>query len=291
MTAAHPSTRASRAHFRPPPARLVERQAAWRSSIADQVAVNSGVLWEGPSLFDGSPVLVVASGFRPTAPANVKTGDMVQVYILPAEVEPGEAVRSGADGGVCGTCVHRPSEGARGDCYVTVNWAPRNLWRGVQDGRIPRVDPALLMGAAIRFGAYGDPAAVPLEQWRPLLFGATTHTGYTQRWRDLDVQDWGWLMASVATSWERRRASARGWRTFRAAYPGDVLTEHERICPAVEHGVVCLACGGCQGQRTPGRHDYVVPAHGFRRGRGGDAAVDLSGVQQVLLDGVERGAR
>lgn len=284
MTAEHPTRRLARAHYRPPPARVVERQAAWRASIRDQVTGNSGVIWTGPSAFDGSPVVVVAAGLRPAPTPNVKTGDMLQLYILPADVDPPQAVRTGADRGVCGTCIHRPSGGERADCYVTVSWGPGNLWRGVQSGRIPRIDVALLVGAAVRFGAWGDPAAVPLEVWRPILFGATTHTGYTQRWVDLDVQDWGWLMASVATPWERRRASTRGWRTFRAAYPGDRLTEHEKICPAVEHGVTCIACGGCQGQRTPGRSDYVVPAHGFRRGRAGDAVVDLSGAQAQLFE-------
>ena len=59
------------------------------------------IVWEGDSLLTGDPIVVVATWDS----KNPKTGDMVQMYILLADVEPHIAVKSGADAAVCGNLI------------------------------------------------------------------------------------------------------------------------------------------------------------------------------------------
>lgn len=232
------------------------------------------VVWEGPSRLNGEKILVIATGLRSKASShtNAKTGDLIQLYILPADTDPREAIDSGEDAAVCGSCVHRPTatgEDARRDCYVNVAWAPRNLWLAHRAGNVPPMPRGLLEGAAIRFGAWGDPAAVPVRVWQGLFRGASMHTGYTQLWRDLDVRTWGWLMASVDSEDDQLKASRRGWRTFRTVYDDETPTDLERECLATASHVTCLGCGGCGGTHSAGatRPPYFIRVHGFRHGR------------------------
>ena len=53
---------------------------------------NGYILWRGPSLLDGSPIVVIAI----KKSGNRKTGRMLQTYILRADQTPVEAIRSGA---------------------------------------------------------------------------------------------------------------------------------------------------------------------------------------------------
>lgn len=66
------------------------------------------ILWEGPSLIDGAPIAVIATGIGSRKSANTKTGGMVQVHILRTDVEPHVAQRTGDDQSVCGRCPMRP---------------------------------------------------------------------------------------------------------------------------------------------------------------------------------------
>lgn len=260
----HPSRRAYRLEYVPAPERKSERTRDWRDQVRELIgSAPTAEMWRGPSQIDGSPIVVLATGLRKPSPSNVnpKTGDLVQLYILP-QSDPREAIDSGKDAAVCGSCPHRPSTG--GDCYVNVAWAPRNLWRTWFAGRMPHGPPELFVGASLRFGAWGDPAAVPLDVWWPLLQGAAMHTGYTQRWELLDVRLWGWLMASVVDAAAAERAQAAGWRTFRTVYGGsEPPAENERECAASSDGISCIACGACNGTVSE-RPSVWLPVHGFR---------------------------
>jgi hypothetical protein len=59
------------------------------------------VLYRGPSLYTGGPIVVIATGLGGSRSSNRKTGEMVQTYIL-ADVgeEPQAAIKSGADASV-----------------------------------------------------------------------------------------------------------------------------------------------------------------------------------------------
>ena len=63
------------------------------------------VFYDGPSLIDGAPIVAIAV----LESENGKTGDMVQTYILRADVDPVSALRTGEDASICGDCVHRPA--------------------------------------------------------------------------------------------------------------------------------------------------------------------------------------
>ena len=67
---------------------------------------NGYILWEGASLIDGAPIVVIATGFASRS-TNRKTGGMVQTYILRRDIDPVSAVQSGDDASICGDCPHR----------------------------------------------------------------------------------------------------------------------------------------------------------------------------------------
>jgi len=142
------------------------------------------VVYEGPSALNGAPIVAIATNLkRPSA--NQKTGPVVQVWILPADVRPHVAVKSGADAAVCGDCKHRPS--LEGTCYVPTFRAPGAVHAAFLRGSYARPTPsearALLAGRVVRLGAWGDPVAVPLVVWRALLRDVKGWTGYTHQWR------------------------------------------------------------------------------------------------------------
>lgn len=66
------------------------------------------VLFEGPSAIDGAPVVVIAI----VKSTNVKTGNMIQTYILRADMSPLEAAGQGLDYSICGDCPHRGIPGS-----------------------------------------------------------------------------------------------------------------------------------------------------------------------------------
>jgi hypothetical protein len=69
-------------------------------------------IYKGPSLFDGSPIVVWAQSNS----GNIKTGDMVQTFIQNDSVDPLTANRTGLDKAVCGDCIHKgtPNNNAKG---------------------------------------------------------------------------------------------------------------------------------------------------------------------------------
>ena len=250
----------------PPPRKT---RATWRAAYQPPVNEASAVIYRGPSTLDPAATIkvVVSNLHRPSS--NDKTGDMLQVYIIPDNVAPTEAVKTGADASVCGDCMHRGSEGYTDrTCYV--NLAPVN---GVHRSTLDRpVTPAADVGrrAVIRVGAYGDPAAVPVKVWQDLLSEAARWTGYTEQWlkypelRHL-------LMASVQTDAQERDAQALGWRTFRAVHADHppAHTGNGAIwCPAAHptRGKLtsCESCGLCSGKRTAtdARRSIRVEVHG-----------------------------
>ena len=128
---------------------------------------NTFEIWRGKSELDGEPIVLLASGFDSTS-ANDKTGDMIQTWILHADVEPHVAVKTGQDGSVCGDCVLRgDGSGKDRPCYVTVFRAPLAVWRSWNDGNVERRSPEQVASILarddrdFRLGSYGDPAAVP----------------------------------------------------------------------------------------------------------------------------------
>jgi|GEM_PF-291099 len=253
---------------------------------------NGIVLWEGPSRFDGAPIVVILTAIYDTSD-NEKTGDMIQSWIMRSDVAPHIALNTGADASVCASCPKRPAivyagatpvYGNRGgtrqiiryktpgggrvkatdSCYVAVHNAPRQIWASYRAGEYPRVNTAtavrLVQGRVLRIGSYGDPVAAPLEAWLPVIHAARGRTGYTHQWCDPSVQVWRpYLQASVDSRAEADRANAMGWKYF---YVGEEpLQPGEQRCPASkEMGnlLTCVACRKCSGAEGAGKRPSIV---------------------------------
>jgi hypothetical protein len=231
---------------------------------------NGVILYRGKSLIDGKPIVAIAVGLR-TRSRNSKTGNMLQTYILRADVDPITALKSGKDVSICGACPKRGDGSGRGrTCYVNVGQGPMQVYKAYKRGAYPTVREMRtylnVIGdkRVIRLGTYGDPGAVPADIWHALLTGSLGHTGYTHQWMHrLDLREI--CMASVDTVEEARQAHERGWRTFRVD-ESRVVTERkdEVLCPASERAgkkltcYQCLSCAGADGRRG----SVYIPAHG-----------------------------
>lgn len=229
---------------------------------------NGAVIYRGPSLLDGSPIVVIVTGIRDKS-QNAKTGNMLQTWILRADVEPHLAVRSGEDSGICGDCKH-----AGTTCYVQVERAPLAVYRAWLRGSYSDWTEAFPVRAlaerSIRLGAYGDPAAVPFKVWRRVFAQKLVGwTGYTHQWKNpAHRQLRNYVMASVDSLAEAEQAWADGWRTFRVRSATDSLTKREAVCPASEEGgkrSTCAKCNLCRGQRSEARSIAII-VHGYRAG-------------------------
>ena len=240
------------------------------------------VIYRGPSMLDGAPIVALAS----VGSSNVKTGSMVQTWIMRADLHPSEVSARGLDSSVCGNCPRRHSLG--GDCYVQIPHAPRATWQNWQaqgspgaNWDQPRQVRQLRRDASafgLRMGSYGDPAAVPWQVWQGLsdALQPTTSVGYTHQWREtwLDGAHASWLrthvMASVDSVEEAEIARSRGWRFFlaipanlAAVYADTFATVVE--CPATISDRTCYECGACDGAARGARKASVFLAeHGGR---------------------------
>lgn len=220
------------------------------------------VFWEGPSPIDGAPIVAIATGIgRPSK--NVKTGPMVQTWILRADMLPTEAVASNCDRSICGDCPLRGDGTKNRICYVNIGQAPQNIYKAFKRGNYPKVTLAeaaqVLSGRQVRLGAYGDPGMLPVAVWARILDDATDYTGYTHQWRSIDPYFSDFCMASVETVEEARAAWLQNYRTFRVTA---TRSKGEKPCPAApdKSPVQCISCPvKCHG--GPG-HSIVIHPHG-----------------------------
>jgi hypothetical protein len=224
------------------------------------------VLYNGSSMLDGRRIVVVATGLGRTRSENVKTGKLIQTWILVEGMNPGEAIQIDADRSICGDCPHR-----RKACYVNVTQAPAAVWRTYRAGKYPVYSPAehrqYFKGRGMRFGSYGDPAAVPFHVWGQLLPIIPHRTGYTHQWRTCNPDYRFICMASCETEADRALAKQMGYRTFRIRVKTQTPAAGEIVCPAsAEAGYRsnCEKCGACNGVRpgNDGRSDVVIAIHG-----------------------------
>lgn len=225
--------------------------------------------WTGTSRLDGiTPLVLIAT----LDSKNAKTGDMIQTWILRADMIPSEGASKGkGDAPICGTCPLRGSETSPRRCYVNTAFAPNGIWKAWQRGAYGDGPPPGTAGSgqALRLGAYGDPAAVPFTVWEGLLamVGPKKFTGYTHQWRTCDAKFAQICMASVETWEEAEAAHARGYRTFRTG--SAIMKGEEILCPASLEGgykVTCTQCGLCAGSTRPAKSIMIHP-HGAAKGR------------------------
>lgn len=228
------------------------------------------ILYEGPSVIDGAPIIVIANRIV-TDSANAKTGAMVQTFIIRQDMRPLEAARLGYDFSICGHCPHRPTN--VGTCYVNIGRSVESVHGAFVRGRYarPHVDydvallPELFRDSIFRLGSYGDPAAAPFRVWAHATQLVRARNGYTHQWRDFPAFA-ALCMASVDSEAEAVEARAGGWRTFRVrAAAAPLMTGAEIACPASEEAgkkTTCADCRACGGTSAKARVSIAIVAHG-----------------------------
>ena len=63
-------------------------------------------------LYDKDNIIVLLSGLK-TPSKNIKTGPMLQTVIIRSDIHPSEALKTGSDELICGSCIHRLKTPAR----------------------------------------------------------------------------------------------------------------------------------------------------------------------------------
>jgi len=207
------------------------------------------ILYQGKSLLDGKRIAVVATGIWGRDSENIKTGKMIQTYIIRTDINPMLARRMGEDCSICGDCKHREQS----TCYVNLCHGPIGVFNALVDGSYRHYEDGDIehfRDRIVRFGTYGDPAAVPTEVWKTIGDVAKGFTGYTHQWKTCDQDLKNYLMASADSikgyMKEYHQAQSMGWRTFRVRESFDNrLMENEFICPASKEGGVKTTCEKC----------------------------------------------
>jgi len=229
------------------------------------------IFYRGSSPIDNAPIV----GIAVLRSKNVKTGDMVQTYIIRSDVHPVDAVNTGKDQSICGSCVHRGNaeENRKRTCYVDHGKSVSAIYKAFRRGSYPDMSrdlshaAAQLKGRKVRLGAYGDPAMIPADIWYALLSEASDWTGYTHQWKQAFAQAHRELCMSSSDSIEDRDlARAMGWRTFRViAINAAPKLDREIYCPASPEGGnkrQCITCTACDGALKPESVSIAILAHG-----------------------------
>lgn len=218
------------------------------------------VLYNGPSLIDGEHIVAIATGFGRSR--NRKVGKAIQVWILVADKNPAQALREGSDKSICGNCKHRHFR----SCYVNIAHGPGHIYKAWQrDVYHELTDYSVFSGRFVRFGAYGDPAAVPTYIWQNIASVCDGWTGYTHRWKQCDNELKHYCMASCDTQKESIDARSRGWRPFYVRQDGDDIPDGFFVCPASNEAgkrLTCSQCRACQGGEYRGQGSPTIIAHG-----------------------------
>jgi hypothetical protein len=216
---------------------------------------NGVIIYEGPSLIDNAPIVVIANSFKNNK--NRKIGDMVQTYILRSDIHPNDALKTGNDYSVCGNCIHRGDYIKEKDimtnrtCYVNLlKQGIYSVYNAYKRGSYPVFSSKyafLFKDNHLRIGSYGDPAAVPIHVWEKISSICKDYTGYTHMWSTCSNEYKNFCMASCETLYDAKKAQDLGYRTFRVVMSHSEKTLNEIPCLSQSHGVHCDICGFCDG--------------------------------------------
>lgn len=244
------------------------------------------VVYCGPSKYDGEQIVVIL--VKPNGKSNRKTGDVVQQYILRADIDPLEASRIGADYSVCGNCKHRgePVHGkpagvaSNRTCYVQLFQGPLGVYKAFKRGHYPAAETIeqvreFIGDSMLRLGTYGDPASLPEGLNELLISLSRAHVSYTHAHtvdEALGDKVAAYSMVSADSVDDAITAHSKGFRTFRvipvSVYRenGDrALLKNEIMCPSTK-GVQCADCRLCNGTKYKGKSIAII-AHGPLRNK------------------------
>ena len=225
------------------------------------------VLYQGESRIDKKPIVAILT----IESSNKKTGNMAQLWIMRDDIPPHIAKQTGADYSVCGDCT------IKDQCYVLTFQGPLSVWNAYRRESYENISYMLenarewnaelimiLSQLSIRFGAYGDPAALPLDIIKAIAENCKDFTGYTHQWKRFKSMR-HYFMASVESNTATLQALTSGFRTFRIKHSGTPNGQwaNEIECPA-DSGVQCIDCMLCNGGKQA--KNITIEAHGARAG-------------------------
>lgn len=249
--------------------------------------INGYVIYEGTNA--GGNYACIATGLFNKS-KNVKTGPMVQIFIVNADMHPVEALRTGKNMVQCLDCIHRPAteeekeKGIKGgSCYVDVGKSVAQVYKAYKRGCYPNICgdnkpqigdtleyikcsenkiSEIFGGRKVRFGAYGEPVLIPFRIVDNIAKVSSGHTGYTHQWKQPLFELYKkYFMASVDSPAEYKMAKSKGWRTFRVSTDWD-LHEKEMICMNSWQDKTCYECLLCGGNETNIKQDITIKVHG-----------------------------
>jgi len=231
--------------------------------------LNKAILYEGPSLIDGQPIVAIAT----YSDKNTKTGLMVQTYILCQNIDPRDANKTGADFSICGNC---PLKGIptmdpkrklaeKRKCYVRIDQGSLIVWKAYQKGSYPKTNniSELGRGRMVRLGTYGDPAAVPSYVWKQLLKEAIGHTAYSHQ-NDIIPIDKKIFMGSADSLEHAKKFWSDNIRTFRVIQNLNEIQDNEILCPASKEAgrkSTCAKCKLCSGTSSNSQKSIAIVEH------------------------------
>mgnify|MGYP003632303471 FL=1 len=218
------------------------------------------VIYEGKSQLNGENIVAIVT----MNSTNIKTGNMASMWILNADMTPTQASKEGKDESVCGDCKHRAVN--KGACYVTLFHAPLQVYKSYKKGNYPIAnDMTIFEGMKVRFGAYGDPSAIPTQILASIKAVVKNNTSYTHQWKQGDKILKRVSMASVDSIAEQKQAVSEGWRTFRVTSDLSDKLANEIVCPNTTKAIQCADCGLCSGTSSKAKN-IVIEVHGSKKG-------------------------
>ena len=196
---------------------------------------------------------------------NIKTGNMITVWILQKELPPHIAVKQKKDSLTCGDCQLRSGNG----CYVTTWQAPLQVYKSWKAGKYPKYNVNVFKDKYARFGGYGDPAFLPIKFVKEITKVAKGFTGYTAQWTSnkFNADYLKYFMASVHNTeqLELLKTKFPEARYFRIVEDEHVKKyPNECICFNYTADINCIDCLKCNAFSNI---NILIPKHGVRKFR------------------------
>lgn len=236
---------------------------------------NTSILYSGKSEYTNNPI----EAYITLKSANIKTGNIPQISIMPKGIKPTDSIKTGQDKDVCGGCPLRPIlfDPKKNDspCYVNCGFAPNAINRAKNKPQYNYED----FFDVIRIGSWGDSASIKKPSLLKIVRLSKRVLNYTHAWH---LKKFSFLksfsMASVHSIEEKNKANLLGFRTFRTVKPipfadhlkhfknakhvVNDIQKNEIVCPNfVNNAIQCKMCKLCCGDQIKSKVDIVIPSH------------------------------
>ena len=220
---------------------------------------------EIPSELMPDQTIVLIAKYNQT---NRKTGLMVQLSILDTSIQAVHKIDGSIPNGQ--GCSESQCTAFKA-CYVRSNIQHIFPMTGVLNrykaGELPSIHwidfVVLCQDKNVRFGEFGDPAAINIRYVEELAYRAKNHTGYTHQWKTCNQDLRFFFMASVETQADYDQAVSMGWKCFFVG--ADPIKGKIMQCPnESKANLQCQDCMLCNGAKT--KFSISIQPHG-RQGK------------------------